>query len=447
MIKKGQLFSWAKTIYPYNRSLTGLGVRKTLKFLKKINPNLKIHKVTSQKKVFDWNIPLEWEIKDAYVTELKTKKKVIDFKKNNLHIVGYSISLNKKLSLEQLSKNLYSIPEQPNFIPYITSYYKKNWGFCLKHKDKKKLKKGLYHAVIKSKLFKGKMNYADLIIKGKQKREIVFSTYICHPSMANNEVSGPIVASGLAKYIKHKFKEPKYTYRFIFAPETIGAINYIKKNFKVLTEKVAAGFVLTCVGDERCYSYIKSRKGDTLADKAIALALKGKKKIKVYSYLDRGSDERQYCYPGIDLPFVTFCRSKFGTYPEYHTSADDFNLVTKNGLNQSLDVLKKMVDKLEEGKIFKKENFSKKININKTANFKNLRKYKTKTLCEPNMGKRNLYPTISRKENYKIVKKMMNVLAYSDGEHDINDMSLKLKIPLSEIKIIVKKLLKAQVIY
>tara|TARA_X000000950_G_C13871722_1_gene643179 strand:- start:678 stop:2018 length:1341 start_codon:yes stop_codon:yes gene_type:complete len=440
------LISRAKKIFPYNRSLTGEGVKKTLKYIKVILPRIKIHSVRSKKKVFDWKIPLEWKIYSAKIVNISNKKKVLDFKDHNLHVVGYSTPVNKVLSLKNILPRIHTLPNQPNYIPYVTSYYKKYWGFCMKHKDKKKLTDGNYKVVINSKLFNGKMYYADLIIPGKSKKEIVFTTYICHPSMANNELSGPIVVSALAEHIIKNYKKNNFTYRFIFAPETIGAINYINQNIKQLKQNVIAGFVITCVGDGRDYSFVQSRSKSTLADLLIKNELKSKKKFSSYSYLDRGSDERQYCFPGVDLPFVTFCRSKFGTFPEYHTSADNFKIVKNKNLNSSLNLLINIVKKLETGKY---DNLisSTKFTPKKKGKIKfKKNSYKVKTICEPNLGKRKLYPLLSSKSKYHSVKNMMNIIAYCDGQHNIKDLSKKIGISRSNVKNILKKLLQKKVI-
>ena len=331
------------------RSLTGRGIKKTLKIIKSEFSDLKIYSIPSGTKVFDWNVPSEWNVTDAYVLD-KDNKKIINFKLNNLHLIGYSIPVNKILNKIQLFKNLYSLPKQPEAIPYITSYYKKYWGFCITHNkkiefDKNYKKNDKFKVIIKSNLnSKGNLNYGELIIPGKSKQEILISTYICHPSMANNELSGPIVAMSLIKHFK-KFKKLNKTIRFIFIPETIGSITYLSKNLNKLKSNVIGGYNLSCIGDERQHSCMLSKYENSPSDKALLEAYKKLKiKFKLYSFLKRGSDERQYNSPGIDLPITSIFRSKYGEYPEYHTSLDDFNLVTIKGVKGGFKVAKKAIE-------------------------------------------------------------------------------------------------------
>jgi len=255
----------AKQLWPINRSITGEGVVNTLKILKRIVPDLEIKSIKSGTKVFDWTIPDEWVIQNAWVKD-PSGKKIIDFKVNNLHLVGYSTPVNQTVSLENLNKHLHSSKEQPNAIPYVTSYYNKNWGFCIKHNLRKKLKKGKYKVFIDSK-FKsnGKLTYGEILIPGKSKKEIFLSTYICHPSMANNELSGPCVTIFLANWIKC-LKKKKFSYRIIFVPETIGSIAYISKNLKKMKKNINAGYNICCIGDNRSYSYLSSRNSNTISD-------------------------------------------------------------------------------------------------------------------------------------------------------------------------------------
>ena len=288
-------------LYTINRSITGNGVRKTLKIIKREFPKLKIIEVKSNQKVFDWRIPSEWNVKSAYVLD-KNKKKIIDFKNHNLHLVNYSMAMKKIIQKKELIKRLYSLPNKPNAIPYVTSYYKKNWGFCISHNFKKEIIKK-YKNIDKFKIVidsnhnsKGSLTYGELIIKGKSDQEILISTYICHPSMANNELSGPIVSMALIKnFIK---KKPKKTLRFLFIPETIGSIVYLNKNLNELKKKCIGGFNLSCIGDEKKHSCMLSKYQDSVSDKALLSAYKILNiKYKRFSFLERGSDERQYNSP------------------------------------------------------------------------------------------------------------------------------------------------------
>ena len=403
-------------LFPICRSLTGNGVRKTLHIIKKEFPKLKIHKVKSGRKIFDWQIPSEWNVTDAYILD-KNNNKIINFKKNNLHLVGYSSPINTYLKKEKILKRLHSLPRQQNAIPYITSYYKKYWGFCVSHKEKLKIKKkykssDIFKVVIKSKFNpKGFLNYGELIIKGKSKQEILISTYICHPSMANNELSGPIVSMSLINYFR-KFKKLDKTLRFIFIPETIGSITFLEKNLNYLKKNLIGGYNLSCIGDERQHSCMLTKYGNAISDKALIESYKKLKiKYKKYSFLERGSDERQYNSPGIDLPITSIFRTKYGKFPEYHTSLDNFKLVTIKGVNGGFKVAKESI-----------------IILNKKLVPKNL------VLCEPHMSKRGLYPTLSTKKQNENTKFYMDFLQYADGKNDIEDISNLIKINLNSTK-------------
>ena len=416
-----------KKLMPLNRSLMGEGNLKTLKILKTYNKNLQIKSFRSNEKFYDWRIPNEWLVKDAYIITPENNK-ICDFKKNNLHLLGYSIKIKKKIDLKQLQKNLFSNKSVPEAIPYVTSYYKKNWGFCIKHSERKKLSEGKYQVFINTEFKKGKMYYGEILIKGKFKKEILFSTYICHPSMANNELSGPSLAITLSNYLSKKKR--RYSYRILFSSETIGTIAYINKNFDILKKNLLAGYILTCVGDERCFSYMPSRKGNTVSDKfALEVFKKIKGKKKYYSWLDRASDERQYCAPGVDLPICSIMRSKYGSFKEYHSSLDRIgNVVTAKGLKESFNVYKKIIDN------FEKSYFP-----------------TSKNKCEPFMTKYKLYPSINNRSNWinksEIkTRNIINFLSWSDGENSLNDIGHKIKCSKSNIDKIFKILLKKKLI-
>ncbi len=399
-----------KDLFQLNRSITGKDLRKTLFYIKKEFPGLKIKSLKSSTSVFDWKIPFEWNIKEAYVLD-KDNKKIIDFKKNNLHVVSYSRPCKKKIKRNELIKKIHSLPRIPNAIPYVTSYYKNYWGFCDTENNKKKIKKKYekndkFKIIIDSKFKRnGKLNYGEIILKGKSKKEILISAYICHPSMANNELSGPIVSMSLINYFSKKKLDK--TMRFIFIPETIGSIGFLSKNFEYLKKNVVGGYNLSCIGDERDYSCIFSKYGNTPSDKSLKEAYeKLKIDFKEYSFLDRGSDERQYNSPGIDLPIATICRSRFGKYKEYHTSLDDFNVVTLKGLSGGFNVARKAIEILQD-KIIPK-------NI---------------ILCEPFLTKRNFYPTLSNITPINLfLQKSLDFLQYADGKNDLEDISKKIKI-------------------
>ena len=401
------MIEFAKKLFPLNRSLTGKGNVKTLKLIKSQLPNLQIKYFSSGEKVFDWKIPMEWNVQDAWLKDSRGKK-ILNFKENNLVLLGYSKSINKVVNYKILKKNIYTLKSKPNAIPYLTSYYKERWGFCMKHKDYKKLDKNKnFHAYINSSLKKGKMHYGELKIPGKSKNEIFFSTYICHPSMANNEVSGMVLSSFLAKYILEK-KNLKYSYRFIFIPETIGSVAYIKKNFLEMKKKIIAGFNITCVGDEGKFSLLFSKDENKLSDRFAKKVFKSKKlNYKKYSWLERGSDERQYCSPLVDLPITTIMKTKFGEYKEYHTSLDKIGtVVTQKGLKESLRIYKILIDEIEKTTI-----------------------PKSKIICEPFLTKYNLIDTLGAKRKIdKKTRNLLNFVSYCDGKTTLDEISDRCKI-------------------
>jgi aminopeptidase-like protein len=417
-----------KKLFPINRSLTGKGNLKTLHLLKKKNNLIKIKRIKSGTKVFDWKVPYEWVVYDAYVLD-KNKQKIIDFNKNNLHLIGYSTKKKIKLKKKDLLKKIFFLKSRPKAIPYLTSYYKKNWGFCLSYNDYKKIKNNYksqdsFKIFINTKFKKnGNLLYGEALIKGKSKKEILISTYICHPSMANNELSGPIVSLCLLKYFSKK--KLKKTLRFIFISETIGSIAYLAKNFNQLKNNLEGGFNLTCIGDNRKHSCLLSKIEDSASDEALLDAYKKLKinKFKIYSFLERGSDERQYNSPGIDLPITSIFRTKYGCYPEYHTSEDDFNLVTVKGITGGYRVAKTAIENL----------------LNKIVP-------KYKYLCEPQMGRRNLYHNISRIRTKLPVRNIMDFLQYADGYSSIKKISKKINLSVIKTKKIYLKLKKENLI-
>ena len=415
------MISLMRDLWPICRSITGIGVRQSLAIIRQQLPSLKINEVPTGTVSGDWIVPKEWAIRDAYILDPQGRK-IVDFKESNLHVVSYSVPVNAKMELDELQEHLYSLPEQPNAIPYVTSYYEERWGFCMAHTLRQSLVAGQYEVRIDSALFDGSMSYGELVIPGDTEDEVLLSTYICHPSMANNELSGPCLATALATWLsKHR---RKYTYRILFLPETIGAIYYINKNIDSLKKRVIAGYVLTCVGDDRVWSMLPSRKGNTISDYAADHVLNhlttGYRK---YSFLDRGSDERQYCSPGVDLPIASIMRSKYVTYPEYHTSLDDFSLVTEKGLQQSFEVYSKVITVIEENCF-----------------------PQTKTLCEPKMSARGLRSSISRVGSANDTKDMMNLIAYSDGVTSLLEIAEIIGAPMWDLLPIVSKLKNANLL-
>jgi len=401
------MMNWAIELFPINRSITGDGLRSTIKFIqKKINQNFKKKKIKTNTKVYDWKIPKEWSVKKAFIIDTKGNK-ICDFKDNNLHLLGYSTKINKVMTFERLKKNIFYIKKQPNSIPYLTSYYKNNWGFSLKYNQFKKLKKNRkYKVVIDSKHFNGNLEYTELLIKGKSKKEILIVSYICHPSMANNELSGPLVVMALSKILKPQ----KYSVRLLLIPETIGAIAYIRKNYSNLKNNLIAGFNLTCVGDKGPFSLISSKEENTYADKIAKRILSKTKKFKIFPFLKKGSNERQFGCQNLNLPFVTICRTRFGDYKEYHTSDDNLKFINEKNLRKSLVQILLIINEIQKNKIYVKQ-------LN----------------CEPFFSKHSLVKSIRREAN-KSEKNLFNISAYADKNSDENDLASKLGIKIKDIK-------------
>ncbi|HMS63835.1 MAG TPA: DUF4910 domain-containing protein [Ignavibacteria bacterium] len=398
-------------LFPINRSLTGEGNRETLKILSEII-DLTITEVPSGTECFDWTVPPEWNVKEAWIKDSKGNI-ILDFRKNNLYLLGYSENFKGVLNLSELKEHLYSLPDQPEAIPYLTSYYKKRWGFCISDKQLKNLKEDDYEILIDSELNdKGSMTIGESVLKGSTDEEILISTYICHPSMANNELSGPLVSSFIYKELK-KNTSRRYTYRFVFVPETIGVIYYLSVFGKHLKEKLTAGYVITCIGDKGNFTYKKSRRGNSLADKAAMLLLHQKEKdFTIEDFFPTGSDERQYCSPGFNFPVGSLMRTRYGKYKEYHTSADNKDFLSFENLELSVKRYLEIIHILENNYTY--------VNLFPE--------------CEPQLGKRDLYPTLgSQKDTAEFVTAIMWVLNLSDGTNDLIQISERSKIPFKLI--------------
>ena len=413
-------YALANELWPITRSITGPGVRETLSIIKRELPDLKVFEVPSGEAAFDWTVPDEWTIRDAYIED-ENGNRILDFQENNLHVVGYSTSVDTWLELSELQPHLYTLPKQPNAIPYVTSYYRKRWGFCLSEDQKKLLPKGRYRVFIDADLKLGVLNYGELLIEGRESREIFLSTYVCHPSMANNELSGPVVTTALAKWLLTQ-PDLRYSYRIVFVPETIGSLVYMSRNLDDMRARTEAGFNITCVGDDRCYSYLPSRGADTLSDIVAQHVLKHiDSSFRQYSWLDRGGDERQYCAPGADLPVATIMRSKYGEYPEYHTSLDTLgNVVTENGLAGGFCALQTALSIIE-------------LNFTPVVT----------TIGEPQLGKHGLYPDMSQKGSADSVRTMMNMISYSDGTKNLLEIAEVINVPFMELFELTKPLVEA----
>ena len=406
----------ATRLFPICRSITGDGVRETLAILGEYLPGLEVHEIPSGTKAFDWTVPDEWNITGAYL-EGPDGERIIDFADSNLHVVSYSMPVDAEFSREELEPHLHSDAELPDAIPYVTSYYHRDWGLCLTQRQRDTLTDGTYRAVVSSTLEPGYLTYGELVIPGDSSEEVFVSTYVCHPSLANNELSGPVVSTALARWVM-SLPRRRYTYRFVFVPESIGAITYTSRNLEHLKRHVIAGFNLTCIGDDGDYSYLASRLGNLPIDRIAKRVLATRSPAVNYSYVDRGSDERTYCAPGIDLPLVSLMRTKYGAYREYHTSLDDLTVVTPTGLQGGLDLLRDCIDELEMAEYF-------------TAT----------VLAEPQLGRRGLYHSMHARTVADVVLLRTHVLAYADGQHSVLDMSEIFEIPVDDVQAVVDELI------
>ena len=415
-------------LWPICRSITGDGISKSLDIISDHVP-LKIKETKSGTKVNDWVIPKEWNINDAYIKD-EFGNIIVNFKDNNLHIMSYSKPIDQWLSLDELKKKLYTLPHLPEAIPYVTSYYNEDWGFCISHNQFLKLKDCRYHVVIKSTLENGVLKYGECYLPSTigSKKEILLSTYICHPSMANNELSGPLVWIFLYSMISN-LKVRKYNYRFYIGPETIGAITFLNQNKDKLLKNCIGGFVINCCGDKGDFTFKKSKHGNSITDKcAINVLEHNTEKFSILDFFPEGSDERQYSSPGYNLSIGLIMRSMYGTYKEYHTSLDNKNFISFESLLETIQIYFKTIKSIEAD-----------------CKYKNLVPY-----GEPNLGKRGLYQLVN--DDIKKIKKersqMMWLLNLSDGNNSLSDIALKSNtsiLDLNEIalKLIERKLLKA----
>jgi aminopeptidase-like protein len=396
-------------LYPICRSITGNGVRKTLSILQKHIP-LTIHEVPTGTQVFDWVVPNEWNIRDAYVMN-EQGVKVIDFQKHSLHILNYSIPINQVMSLEELKPHLYTLPDQPDLIPYKTSYYKETWGFCLCQNDFDQLAKGNYQVVIDSVLNPGSLSYGELSIPGKTEDEILISSHICHPSLCNDNLSGLVLATYLAKSLLQK--ENRYSFRFLFIPGTIGSITWLALH-EEQAKKIKHGLVVACVGDPGSIHYKKTRRGNAEIDQAVTHVLEQSgDPFEILEFSPYGYDERQYCSPGINLNVGSLTRTPHGRFPQYHTSADNLDFVQEEFLADTLDKYTQVMDVLEG----------------------NVRYMNTNPKCEPQLGKRGLYSTMGgHKSSADEEMALLWVLNQSDGENNLLEIAERARLPFRLIR-------------
>jgi aminopeptidase-like protein len=396
-------------LFPICRSITGNGVRQTLRRIQQDIP-LQIHEVPTGTKVFDWTVPREWNVRDAYVKN-RAGEKVIDFRRSNLHLLHYSTPIRQTLSLTELKQHLFSIPEHPEWIPYRTSYYKDNWGFCLSHNDLQKLEDGQYEVVIDSELINGHLTYGEYFLAGDSSDEILIYTHVCHPSMGNDNLSGIALAVKLAKSMTPLSK--RYSYRFLFCPGTIGSITWLARNESKLGN-IKHGVVLTGLGDSGAVTYKKSRRGNAEIDQAMTHLLKySGKKHSIIDFFPYGYDERQFCSPGFNLPVGCLMRTPHGQYPEYHTSADNLEFVKPESLAQAYELCLSVFDVLEHN-----------------------RKYlNTNAKCEPQLGRRGLYRSVAgQQEKQTWELNIFWVLNLSDGQHSLLDIAERAEVPVEEVR-------------
>lgn len=409
-IKAGaEMYDLISELYPFCRSITGNGVRQTLGTLQKHIPVI-INEVPTGSKAFDWEVPREWNIYDAYIKNSRGEK-IIDFNKSNLHVLNYSIPVNEKVNLEELRKHIFTLPDRPDLIPYRTSYYQENWGFCMSHNQFTSLEDDTYEVVINSTLTEGSLTYGEYYINGEKEDEILISTHVCHPSLCNDNLSGIVISAFLAKVLTSR--KLKYSYRFLFIPGTIGSIVWLSKNEKNIN-KIKHGLVATLLGDDSDFTYKRSRRGNTEIDLAVEHYLKSAgKPHKIIDFIPYGYDERQYCSPGFNLPVGCLTRKPHGEFPEYHTSADNLDFVNPEKLAESLEVYLEIMFILEHNSTF--------INLNPK--------------CEPQLGKRGLYEKIGGTNESQVMQlAALWLLNMSDGNNSLLDISIKSGINFKTIK-------------
>lgn len=403
------MYTLIADLYPICRSITGNGVRQSLKIIQQHIP-LDIHEVPSGTPVFDWTVPKEWNIRDAYIKD-GTGKKVVDFQESNLHILNYSLPIHKKMDLAELKKHLFSMPDRPDWIPYRTSYYNETWGFCLPHRTLESLSDGEYEAYIDSSLEDGSLTYGEFFLPGQTTDEILLFCHGCHPSLCNDNLSGVALVTFLAKYLSQQ--SLRYSYRFVFAPATIGAITWLSRNEQQVSH-IKHGLTVANVGDSGHLTYKKSRRGNAEIDRVVPHILKNlSQDSAIFDFSPYGYDERQFCSPGFNLPIGSLTRSQFGTFPEYHTSADNLDFIQMSALVNSFETYLRVIDVLENNHIY----------------------LNTNPKCEPQLGKRGLYSMFGGKQTAPEDRMaMLWVLNLSDGEHTLLDIAERADLDFSTIK-------------
>lgn len=393
------MYELAERLYPVCRSITGNGVRETLSILNENIP-VSITEVPTGTKVLDWEIPDEWNISDAWVKNTEGEK-IVDFKKLNLHVLNYSVPVDKKIKLNELKEHLYTIPEYPEWVPYRTSYYNRQWGFCLSHNQFENLQDEEYLVNIDAELKPGSLTYGEVFIPGKSKKEVLFSCHVCHPSLCNDNLSGIVLATKLADVIRKA--DLHYSYRFLFIPGTIGSITWLSRNEDKL-HNIKHGLVLTLLGDSTPFQYKKSRQGKAEIDQIMEYVLSKKNGTKILEFSPYGYDERQFCSPGFNLPVGRLSRTPFDEFPEYHTSADNLDFIGAENLSESLSLLLEIITIIESNKRY--------INLQPKG--------------EPQLGKRGLYKSVGGQRQQKEYQMaLLWLLNFSDGNHSLLDIAVK----------------------
>jgi aminopeptidase-like protein len=382
--------------YPICRSITGDGVRRTLAMIRERIP-LEIREVPTGTQVFDWTVPKEWNIRDAWIKD-PSGRKVVDFQDCNLHVLNYSVPIHERLPLAELKRHLFTLPDKPDLIPYRTSYYKEAWGFCLRHRTLQELPDGEYEVLIDSTLADGSLTYGECLLPGDSEREVFLSTHVCHPSLCNDNLSGIAVMTELARALQARPRR-RYSYRFLFIPGTIGSITWLALN----EVQVDHGLVAANLGDPGTFHYKKSRRGNAEIDRAVLSVLRSSgEPFGMEEFVPFGYDERQYCSPGFNLAVGSLTRTPYGRYPEYHTSADNLDFIRPEALEGSLRTYLAVMDVLEGNRRYR--------NLNPK--------------CEPQLGRRGLYRTIGGDESGRARElALLWVLNLSDGEHELLDIA------------------------
>ncbi len=403
------MYRFVSDLYPICRSITGDGTRRTLAALKRLIP-LTVHEVPSGTPVFDWTVPKEWNIRDAWVKDSRGNR-VVDFQKSNLHVLNYSVPVKKKVSAKELREHLFSLPEHPCWVPYRTSYYSEQWGFCVSHNDLSCLTDAEYEIEIDASLEAGSLSYGEYCLQGQGPEEILISCHICHPSLANDNLSGVALAAHLANHLT-SLPRLRYSYRFLFLPGTIGAITWLCLN-EALVPRIRHGFVVACVGDPGPFTYKRSRQGQAEIDRTVEYVLRHSgREHKIVDFSPYGYDERQFCSPAFNLPVGCLSRSAHNTYPEYHTSADNLDFIRPESMAESFSMYLSVLEVLE----------------------KNRRYVNTSPKCEPNLGKRGLYALVGNSTNGEHERlALLWVLNQSDGSASLLDIAERSGLSFNDI--------------